>query len=693
MREVRTLAVHAAVLCGYAALAVAYSWPLVLHLGTHITGSPEGDAGAYVWNLWAFQREAAAGHPWAFRTASILSLTEPADLSLHNYTVFADVVGLALQKQLGLVASFNVIYLALQASSAYAMFLLARPLAGATAEAFLAGALFGFSPFLIARGTAHFSLVAAAPLPLFALSAARARRSLDWTWAAAAGMTMAWAAYCDPYYLVFCALILAAGLAHATLALSWERRPARPVALARVLEALPAVLFGVAFAIAVSGGGRFRLAGMMVSAKTLYTPVLLLILALAGRLWLSLRPRVAFRREVPLAAWARLLVVGVGAALIPLAPLLLSLAGRLRDGTFVSPAILWRSSPRGVDVLSLLMPNPSHATFGEPFRFWLDRQRSDGFVENAASLTLTAMAVVTLALWRRLPLPRAWIAFTVFFAALALGPFVTVAGFNTAVPTPWTLLRYLPGVGLIHSPTRFAIVAMLGFAMIFAAALRSLSARPRAHRAVILALVAILLGLELSPAPRRLHAAEIPALFDLIGRDPCPVRVLELPFGVRDGTRSIGNFSAGTQFRQTRHCKPILGGYLSRISEKRVRAYRRLEVANVLLKLSGGEPVAFEEAQRARRAAARFLRRGRVGFVVIDHSRTSRKLRRFAYNAFELQSIAQNWPYELFLPRASLCDGVSTQTCVHSAPDCTVKACGLGRCRDMDSPPLEGDRR
>jgi hypothetical protein len=692
MRPVRTAAVHVAVLCGYAALAVAYSWPLVLRLGTHITGSPEGDTGAYVWNLWAFQREAAAGHPWAFRTASILSLSGPADLSLHNYTVFADVVGLALQKRLGLVASFNVIYLALQASSAYAMFLLARPLAGATAEAFLAGALFGFSPFLIARGTAHFSLVAAAPLPLFMMFAARARRSLDWTWAVAAGLTMGWAAYCDPYYLVFCALILGAGLAHATLALSWERRPARPVAVARALDTLAAVLFGVAFAIAITGGGRFRLAGMMVSAKTLYTPVLLLILALAGRLWLSWQPRVALRAEAPLSAWGRLLLAGIAAAMIPLAPLLLSLARRIRDGTFVVPAILWRSSPRGVDVLSLLMPNPSHAAFGEPFRLWLDRQRSEGFVENAASLTLTAMAVVLLAAWRRVPLPRAWVVFTLFFAALALGPFVTVAGFNTAVPTPWTLLRYAPGVGLVHSPTRFAIVAMLGFAMIFAASLRALCTAAPARRAAILAVVTAALGLELSPAPRQLYAAEIPALFDLIGRDPCPVHVLELPFGIRDGTRSVGNFSAGAQFRQTRHCKPILGGYLSRISEKRVRAYRRQEVTSVLLKLSAGEPVTFDEAQRARRVARHFLRRGRVGFVVIDHSRTSRKLRRFAYNAFELQSIAQNWPYELFLPRASLCDGRVARGCGHRAPDCIVKPCDPDPRRDIQSAPFEGER-
>src|SRR5207244_7781277 len=130
------------------------------HLATHITGDPGGDAGVYVWNPWLFREELRAGHPLGFRTDRVLAFGEPADLSLHNYTVFADVLSLPLQPRLGLVASFNVVYLALLLAAAYAMFLLAAAVTGATAEAFLAGALFGFSPFLIARGTAHYSLVA-----------------------------------------------------------------------------------------------------------------------------------------------------------------------------------------------------------------------------------------------------------------------------------------------------------------------------------------------------------------------------------------------------------------------------------------------------------------------------------------------------------------------------------------------------
>ena len=36
------------------------------------------------------------------------------------------------------------------------------------------------------------------------------------------------------------------------------------------------------------------------------------------------------------------------------------LGERIVDGRFVSPPIFWRSSPRGVDLLSFFAPNPQH---------------------------------------------------------------------------------------------------------------------------------------------------------------------------------------------------------------------------------------------------------------------------------------------------------------------------------------------
>ena len=159
---------HVAVLLGYGVLSLLLSWPLPLHFSTHLTGDPSGDTGVYVWNLWQFRHELERGHD-PFATSSLFVPSGGTSLAMHNYTVFADLLAYPLLPWLGLVATFNLLYLGLSVLDAYAMFLLAWHLTGRRAPAFLAGVLFAFCPFLTARGTAHFSLVAAAPLPIFLL--------------------------------------------------------------------------------------------------------------------------------------------------------------------------------------------------------------------------------------------------------------------------------------------------------------------------------------------------------------------------------------------------------------------------------------------------------------------------------------------------------------------------------------------
>ena len=94
--------------------------------------------------------------------------------------------------------------------------------------------------------------------------------------------------------------------------------------------------------------------------------------------------------------------------------------------------------------------------------------------------------------------------------------------------------------------------------------------------------------------------------------------MLELPSGVRDGASSFGNFSALSQFHQTVHGKALLGGYLSRVSARRKRLYQEMPVLNALMTLSERKPLTPEQDARARSGADAFLRRSRLGYVVID---------------------------------------------------------------------------
>ena len=124
--------------------------------------------------------------------------------------------------------------------------------------------------------------------------------------------------------------------------------------------------------------------------------------------------------------------------------------------------------------------------------------------------------------------------FTIGFALLALGPFVYVGGVNTHIPGPWALLRYVPVVGLARMPSRFAIVATIGIAVLLAGGLAAVGAKWPHRRRQLGAVAGLLLIFELWPAPRTLYSAQISPVFDRIAADTRELRVLSLPFGVRD---------------------------------------------------------------------------------------------------------------------------------------------------------------
>jgi hypothetical protein len=641
---------HARAFLIFCSLAIVFAWPLPLHLSTHLTAPVSGDAGVYVWNQWVFRHELVEHRSLPYFTGKIFSLAPRANLSLHNYTTFANLVALPLMGPLGVVTTFNVVYLLMIVLSAYAMFLLARYLTGSDAESILAGALFAWSPVLVTRGMGHYSLVAAAPLPIFVLLLLRAEHRWRVRDGVLLGFVMAWAATTDVYYAVFCVLIaVLAGGAH-VVRVRRSQLPASP-ALTHTIEILIVALMGLVVALALGRGWRTTFLGSQISIRGLYTPMLMLTVLTIVRvgLWCRLSwPRIERERLWPV---LRLGVVSAGVAAVVLSPVLYALGMRLADAEPLRWRPFWRSGPPGIDLAALLLPNPNHPLAPQGLRDWLT-PRADLYLERVASIPFIAVAAVLLAWrsgWRP---PRAWVVLTIVFGALACGPFFHVAGFNTYVPGPWALLRYVPVVGLARTPSRFSVVLMLGVAVLFALAMRHLTLRYAVPRRWILAAVGSLLLFELLPAPRPLHAATVPSIYKRIVEDPRDdIRVLELPFGIRDGTWAIGNFTARSQFYQTVHEKPIVGGYLSRVSRKRVKETRRHRVLDVLIRLSANPGLTVSSAERLTRGGRHFVRRANLGYVVIDRDRASDALVQFAKRAFGLELLERDGPFELYQPR------------------------------------------
>jgi hypothetical protein len=648
----RPWSLHIAAVLGYVLVAVAFSWPLLPNAATHLTGDPGGDTGVYVWNQWVFQHGAFVEHRNPLTTEHIFSLTpRPVDLSQHNYTLFLNVLAMPFVGWLGTVATFNLIYLAVLVLTAWTTFVLAkRVTGGAVAESWLAGLAFAWAPLMVARSTGHISLVVAAPLAAFLWCLHRVERSQRLRDSALAGVVVAWAAFCDAYYAVYCLMIAAVYVGSRLLRLEW--RPGWQRGAGRwVLDLCILLAGGLVAGLALGRGGRLDFFGVPVSVRGLYTPMLLLTLLVLARLVLALGPHVS-RVSLPNPrAIGATIAAGLTGAVV-LSPALYGASQRVMDGTWVSPPIYWRSSPAGVDLLAFLQPNPSH-----PLVVWLagsaQRAAPTAFVEYTASLSLVVLAVVVFGVWRlRLRAPG-WVTLAAGFALLALGPFVHVAGLNTYVPGPWALLRYVPVFGLARTPTRFAIVTALALSVLFAMALVECGRRWPHRRRQILAVVAVALVIELWPAPRPLYSAAISPIFDIVRADTRSVRLLELPFGVRDGTSSEGNFSARYQFHQTVHGKKLMGGYLSRVSPRRVREVKETPMLSAFLALSEGRELSATDLDALTQAAPAFVDEARLGWVVIHPSRTPRALHEFAVRALALELVAADEDVLLYRPGVS----------------------------------------
>ena len=163
-----------AAVAAYVVLACGLTWPLPQHLQTHFLGdtsamsaSTSGTSGSSVMSF------VEHGH-LPLSTDHLFSYTGGLDFALHNYTPLAGLVGVPLMDWLGIVGTFNVILISAMALSGLGVFLLARRLGLAPCVAWSAGALFIASPVLTARGSEHFSLITAAPLPLFIWALLRA---------------------------------------------------------------------------------------------------------------------------------------------------------------------------------------------------------------------------------------------------------------------------------------------------------------------------------------------------------------------------------------------------------------------------------------------------------------------------------------------------------------------------------------
>jgi hypothetical protein len=189
----------------YVALTCLFTHPAAFELGSHHVGEARGDAKGYLWNFWWTKTALERGRN-PFETDAIFHPIG-IGLSFHTLGFLQGMEFYPLSLAFGEVAAANLVVLATFPASALATYALARAAGAGAVGSFLAGVVFAFCPYRLARLAGHYDLLGTEWIPLYALSLWKLaeRDRLFVPLVLAAGASAAACGYTASTYLVFLA--------------------------------------------------------------------------------------------------------------------------------------------------------------------------------------------------------------------------------------------------------------------------------------------------------------------------------------------------------------------------------------------------------------------------------------------------------------------------------------------------------
>ena len=397
-----------------------------------------------------------------------VDLVNHPNTALQGYISATALAGLTVIEAENL---YIIVSVFLNAACAYA---LAVDIARDRRLALLAGFAFGGSPYIAAHLLGHFDLLTAWVIPLFALFLRRALQSgrpdrCPWVRRHASQLrrtprTTTWSI---SRYLGS-RTRSQRGMPSLTSVEPRQQKPALfTIRLIIVgLLALDAVLI---FVIAMGGGTSFDVGGLQISARSVRNPLLVMWLLAVAWMLTKWRVIVRFRRPEAEAFWRGMQALMITAAtfLVLCLPLIAQAFELVLSGRYVTQAYFWRSAPRGVDALAPLMGNPFHPLYGDAVTRWyqhlgLNRIEAVGWIGVVPIVVLLSSR----GKWLDSEEARRWKFVLIVFAIWALGPFLTVAGFDMGLPLPQALARFVPLVENARMPGRAMVCVYLALGVL-----------------------------------------------------------------------------------------------------------------------------------------------------------------------------------------------------------------------------------
>jgi hypothetical protein len=581
--------IHLLTILAYTLLALALTWPLAAHLGTHVPGDGADDP-PLTWNLWWLKH-------------ALLELgTNPFDcdhlfyplginLAFYTLTILNGFLSIPLQAVSGVICTSNLLLLSSFVLSGYGASLLAAYLL--TTE--------NGRQQPAGRGSAlrlHLAAFTAGLLYAFASSKLFYAALGQWNIASSQWI---------PFFILYL--------------FKMEREPGR------WRHPLLAALFLL----------------LQAYAELTYASFLVLFTMLWFVWCCAARWRVT--RQVLPRLLLNLLVIGCAFA-VGLVPVLANMVpDMLAEGDiFVEGSGF--ADVFSADLLGFLVPTMHHPLLGSLVqRFGFDHSVGQHLYPGYSALALGLVAVT--GWWRRSYDPGTarrehvvsfWSLSALTFWLLTLGPALRINGHDTGLPLPFALVARLPFFEGNRYPSRYSVLLVLSLAILAAygthrllggAASTKGRAAARSPGPSLLAgwlLLAATVQFEHVSAPLPLSDMRVPRVYDTIaGEMPEDFTLLDLPVAWRNGFRVTGTqhpIIMFEQYYQTRHGKRILAGNTSRNPPFKFQYFTEAPVINSLVALETGHRVDAAIIDRDRAIAADVLRFFGIEAIVVHPDQT-----------------------------------------------------------------------
>jgi hypothetical protein len=573
IRSVKRYRAHLLAVALYILLAVVLTWPLVLHITTHIPGSAVWafDESTFVWNMWWFKFSLLdLGHS-PLHTGYIF-YPLGIDLVLYTFNFFNALLGLPLQMILPLPLVSNLVILFAYVMSGYGTYLLIlylllagrrRGILHIRLAAFVAGAVYAFAASrMIYAALGHYDMVTAQWFPFYTLFLLKALREPGYRNAILAGVFAVFALLAEMIYgvfLLFLTLIL----------LFFELRAGKAPQPASYVPSTRGHLM-----YRLSPGG-YRLLSMI--------PPLAVMALTVAILW---------------------------------SPVMIPILRSFSQGDFA--LVGWGEGLKlSADLFGWFTPTPLHPIFGADD--WPLHLRA--VVEGVAPFRdvntvflgygiLVLAGIGAVGMWRQ---ARAWVLAAVIFAVFTLGPLLQINGQflfpldnllreqglsqDVTFPMPFALLHYIPIIKANRVPNRFSVVLSLALAVLVgygtcwvlsrvaSSRLASDSSTGNAALPATLLLATLLLVLVLFDqvsVPLPLTDARVPGPYATIAAEAGDFAVLQLPLGWRNSFGTWGAERTQLQYFQSLHQKYMLAGNISRAPDFKFDYFNRIPLFRAL---------------------------------------------------------------------------------------------------------------